>query len=83
MTLFSLGFGNDVDFPFLKKMALQNKGFARKIYADSDAAIQLQGYVTCSCCRKVNEMMKVLASEPLKESLYCVLNRKQFKQMFV
>ena len=43
VTLFALGFGNDVDFPFLKKMALQNKGFARKIYADSDAAIQLQG----------------------------------------
>lgn len=40
--LFTLGFGNDVDFPFLTKMSLQNDGFARKIYTDADPSLQLQ-----------------------------------------
>uniref|UniRef100_A0A6I8S5E6 Inter-alpha-trypsin inhibitor heavy chain family member 4 n=1 Tax=Xenopus tropicalis TaxID=8364 RepID=A0A6I8S5E6_XENTR len=43
-TLYCLGFGNDVDFNFLEKMALENGGLARRIYEDSDAALQLQGF---------------------------------------
>ena len=42
--LFSLGFGNGVNFEFLKKLSLQNCGFARKIYEASDAALQLEGF---------------------------------------
>ncbi|XP_075288460.1 inter-alpha-trypsin inhibitor heavy chain H3-like [Opisthocomus hoazin] len=42
--LYNLGFGYGVDYSFLEKMALENKGLARRIYADSDAALQLQGF---------------------------------------
>ncbi|KAI4877183.1 hypothetical protein NFI96_006966 [Prochilodus magdalenae] len=42
--LYCLGFGFDVNFNFLEKMALENKGLARRIYEDSDADLQLQGF---------------------------------------
>lgn len=42
--IFSLGFGEGADFPFLKKLSLQNHGFGRKIYEASDAALQLKGF---------------------------------------
>ncbi|NXC35670.1 ITIH3 inhibitor, partial [Campylorhamphus procurvoides] len=42
--LYNLGFGYGVDYGFLEKMALENKGLARQIYPDSDAALQLQGF---------------------------------------
>ncbi|KAM3914564.1 inter-alpha-trypsin inhibitor heavy chain H3-like isoform 2-T2 [Leptodactylus fuscus] len=45
-TLYSLGFGSSVDYPFLEKLALENSGVARRIYGDSDAALQLQGFYT-------------------------------------
>lgn len=40
--LYNLGFGYGVDYNFLEKMALENKGLARRIYPDSDSALQLQ-----------------------------------------
>ncbi|KFP75441.1 Inter-alpha-trypsin inhibitor heavy chain H3, partial [Acanthisitta chloris] len=43
-TLYNLGFGDGVDYGFLEKMALENKGLARRIYPDSDADLQLQGF---------------------------------------
>ncbi|XP_062923688.1 inter-alpha-trypsin inhibitor heavy chain H3-like [Mobula hypostoma] len=43
-SLYCLGFGFDVDYNFLEKIALDNGGVARVIYADSDAALQLQGF---------------------------------------
>uniref|UniRef100_A0A674EYE5 Inter-alpha-trypsin inhibitor heavy chain H3-like n=1 Tax=Salmo trutta TaxID=8032 RepID=A0A674EYE5_SALTR len=42
--LYCLGFGMDVNFDFLEKMALENSGVGRRIYTDSDAALQLQGF---------------------------------------
>ncbi|KAF4107293.1 hypothetical protein G5714_011657 [Onychostoma macrolepis] len=42
--LYSLGFGFDVSFEFLKKLSLENNGVARRIYEDSDADRQLQGF---------------------------------------
>ncbi|XP_067443350.1 inter-alpha-trypsin inhibitor heavy chain H3-like isoform X2 [Thunnus thynnus] len=42
--LYCLGFGFDVNFEFLEKMSLQNSGVARRIYQDSDAALQLKGF---------------------------------------
>uniref|UniRef100_A0A8C5BPN4 Inter-alpha-trypsin inhibitor heavy chain H3 n=1 Tax=Gadus morhua TaxID=8049 RepID=A0A8C5BPN4_GADMO len=44
MTLFCLGFGDDVDYSFLDVMAKQNNGMARRIYEASDATLQLQGF---------------------------------------
>lgn len=42
MSLFCLGFGEDVQYSFLDVMARQNKGLARRIFEGSDAALQLQ-----------------------------------------
>uniref|UniRef100_A0A673BBH5 Inter-alpha-trypsin inhibitor heavy chain H3 n=1 Tax=Sphaeramia orbicularis TaxID=375764 RepID=A0A673BBH5_9TELE len=44
MSLFCLGFGNDVQYSFLDVLARQNKGLARRIFVASDAAVQLQGF---------------------------------------
>lgn len=41
-TVYCLGFGYGVDYGFLEKMALENSGIARRIYEDSDAALQMQ-----------------------------------------
>ncbi|XP_055365088.1 inter-alpha-trypsin inhibitor heavy chain H3-like [Betta splendens] len=40
--LYCLGFR--VNFEFLEKMSLQNNGVARRIYEDSDADLQLEGF---------------------------------------
>jgi len=48
MSLFCLGFGNDVDYGFLDVMAKQNKGVARRIYEASDATLQLQVRFCCA-----------------------------------
>ncbi|XP_054831938.1 inter-alpha-trypsin inhibitor heavy chain H4 isoform X2 [Eublepharis macularius] len=42
--LYCLGFGFDVSYTFLEKMALDNGGIARRIYEDADAALQLQNF---------------------------------------
>ncbi|XP_019736943.1 inter-alpha-trypsin inhibitor heavy chain H3a isoform X2 [Hippocampus comes] len=44
MTLFSLGFGNDVDYSFLNVLSQKNKGLARRIFEGSDATLQLKGF---------------------------------------
>uniref|UniRef100_A0A669ENZ8 Inter-alpha-trypsin inhibitor heavy chain H3 n=1 Tax=Oreochromis niloticus TaxID=8128 RepID=A0A669ENZ8_ORENI len=44
MSLYCLGFGNDVDYSFLDVMSRQNKGLARRIFEASDAVAQLQGF---------------------------------------
>ncbi|XP_075404041.1 inter-alpha-trypsin inhibitor heavy chain H4 [Tenrec ecaudatus] len=43
-SLFCLGFGFDVSYSFLEKLALDNGGLARRIYQDSDSALQLQDF---------------------------------------
>ncbi|KAM9324458.1 inter-alpha-trypsin inhibitor heavy chain H3-like [Gastrophryne carolinensis] len=45
-TLYCLGFGHNLDYGFLEKIALGNSGIARRIYEDSDAALQMQGFYT-------------------------------------
>uniref|UniRef100_A0A8C3HYZ5 Inter-alpha-trypsin inhibitor heavy chain H3 n=1 Tax=Chrysemys picta bellii TaxID=8478 RepID=A0A8C3HYZ5_CHRPI len=42
--LYNLAFGYGIDYNFLEKMALENKGVARRIYPDSDSAIQMEGF---------------------------------------
>ncbi|XP_072344024.1 inter-alpha-trypsin inhibitor heavy chain H6 [Scyliorhinus torazame] len=44
VSLFCLGFGDDVDFPFLQRLSLDNRGVARRIYEDADAHLQLTGF---------------------------------------
>lgn len=42
--IFSLSFGDEADYGFLKKLSAQNNGFVRKIYEESDASLQLTGF---------------------------------------
>ncbi|KAK9406270.1 inter-alpha-trypsin inhibitor heavy chain H3 [Crotalus adamanteus] len=42
--IYSLGFGYDVDYAFLERLSTENNGVARRIFTDSDAALQLQGF---------------------------------------
>ena len=42
--IYGLAFGDDADFEFVKKLALQNGGFGRKIYESGDSDLQLQGF---------------------------------------
>ncbi|KAL2080910.1 hypothetical protein ACEWY4_022763 [Coilia grayii] len=42
--LYCLGFGFDVRFEFLQKMAQENGGVARRIYEGTDAVLQLEGF---------------------------------------
>uniref|UniRef100_A0A673MYF9 Inter-alpha-trypsin inhibitor heavy chain family member 6 n=1 Tax=Sinocyclocheilus rhinocerous TaxID=307959 RepID=A0A673MYF9_9TELE len=43
-SLFGLAFGDDADFPMLRRLALENRGVARMVYEDDDAAVQLKGF---------------------------------------
>uniref|UniRef100_A0A8C6VBV2 Inter-alpha-trypsin inhibitor heavy chain H3 n=1 Tax=Naja naja TaxID=35670 RepID=A0A8C6VBV2_NAJNA len=42
--IYNLGFGYDVDYAFLERISTENNGVARRIFDDSDAALQLQGF---------------------------------------
>lgn len=75
MSLFCLGFGNDVDYSFLDVMARQNGGLARRIFEDSDAAVQLQGFY--------EEVSKpLLLDVDLKYSDDAVMTKKHFSHLF-
>uniref|UniRef100_A0A8C3A220 Inter-alpha-trypsin inhibitor heavy chain family member 6 n=1 Tax=Cyclopterus lumpus TaxID=8103 RepID=A0A8C3A220_CYCLU len=43
-SLFGLAFGDDADFLLLKRLSLDNRGVARMVYEDADAALQLKGF---------------------------------------
>uniref|UniRef100_A0A8C4SE56 Inter-alpha-trypsin inhibitor heavy chain 2 n=1 Tax=Erpetoichthys calabaricus TaxID=27687 RepID=A0A8C4SE56_ERPCA len=43
-SLFSLGIGFDVDYDFLERIALENRGIAQRIYANQDASQQLKNF---------------------------------------
>lgn len=60
-SVFCLGFGFDVNYPFLEKLALDNGGLARRIYEDSDSALQLQ----VPGCSKVKAMRQTPFAWPL------------------
>uniref|UniRef100_A0A8B9PKC3 Inter-alpha-trypsin inhibitor heavy chain family member 6 n=1 Tax=Apteryx owenii TaxID=8824 RepID=A0A8B9PKC3_APTOW len=44
VSLFGLAFGADADYGLLRRLALENRGTARRIYEDADAALQLAGF---------------------------------------
>ncbi|XP_070784748.1 inter-alpha-trypsin inhibitor heavy chain H2 [Enoplosus armatus] len=43
-SLFSLGIGFDVDYDFLERIAMENRGMAQRIYVNHDAAQQLRTF---------------------------------------
>lgn len=63
--LFCLGFGFDVSYKFLEKMALSNGGIARRIYENADAALQLQ-VRTKECARKAIYQLQLISSSSRK-----------------
>ncbi|XP_071156829.1 inter-alpha-trypsin inhibitor heavy chain H3-like isoform X1 [Mytilus edulis] len=44
LPIYSLAFGSNADYEFVKKVAVKNKGVARKIFEDSDASLQIKGF---------------------------------------
>uniref|UniRef100_A0A096M5F4 Inter-alpha-trypsin inhibitor heavy chain family member 6 n=1 Tax=Poecilia formosa TaxID=48698 RepID=A0A096M5F4_POEFO len=44
VTLFGIAFGDDADFLLLRRLALENRGVARMVYEEADAALQLKGF---------------------------------------
>nr|XP_061814128.1 inter-alpha-trypsin inhibitor heavy chain H3-like [Nerophis lumbriciformis] len=44
VSLFSLGFGDNVEYGFIDTLSQHNKGLARRIFEASDAALQLKGF---------------------------------------
>ena len=42
--MFSLAFGNNADWNLVQKLSDENDGFARKIYEDSDASLQIADF---------------------------------------
>nr|XP_015198781.1 PREDICTED: inter-alpha-trypsin inhibitor heavy chain H6-like isoform X1 [Lepisosteus oculatus] len=43
-SLFGLAFGNDADYPLMRRLSMENRGVARMIYEDADATLQLKGF---------------------------------------
>ena len=39
--IFSIAFGREADFKFLSQISEMNKGFARRVYEDNDATMQV------------------------------------------
>ena len=39
--IFSIAFGKEADFQFLHQISEMNKGFARRVYEDNDATLQV------------------------------------------
>ncbi|KAJ8261765.1 hypothetical protein GJAV_G00158150 [Gymnothorax javanicus] len=57
ISLFSLGIGFDVDYDFLERIAMENRGMAQRIYANQDASQQLQDFysqVSSPLLRKIS-----------------------------
>lgn len=82
MSLFCLGFGNDVDYSFLDVMCRQNKGVARRIFEGSDAAIQLKVRQEIKnindCNMKINasvEMLDINGNNSFKNFILCLCCR--------
>lgn len=44
ISLFCLAFGDDADYNLMRRLSLENRGIARRIYEHSDATLQLKGF---------------------------------------
>ncbi|XP_036317237.1 inter-alpha-trypsin inhibitor heavy chain H2 [Pipistrellus kuhlii] len=44
ISLFSLGIGFDVDYDFLKRLSIDNRGIAQRIYGNQDTSLQLKKF---------------------------------------
>lgn len=55
-SLFSLGIGFDVDYDFLERIAMENRGMAQRIYANHDAAEQLRVQKQIRCVSSITDI---------------------------
>ncbi|XP_076985121.1 inter-alpha-trypsin inhibitor heavy chain H4 isoform X2 [Tamandua tetradactyla] len=76
-SLFCLGFGFDVNYAFLEKLGLENGGLARRIYEDSDSALQLQDFYQ----EVANPLMTAVTFEYLGNAVETV-TRDKFRLLF-
>lgn len=68
--IFSLAFGENADYNFMKKMSAQNNAFCRKIYEASDATLQLTGfYDEVSSVLISNLTFQFIGKETVKSSI--------------
>lgn len=77
MSLFCLGFGNDVDYSFLDVMCRENKGLARRIFEGSDAAVQLQGFY-----EEVSSPLLLEVQMRYPDNAVESLTKNQYSQLF-
>ncbi|XP_077449740.1 inter-alpha-trypsin inhibitor heavy chain H2 [Stigmatopora argus] len=76
-SLFSLGIGFDVDYDFLERMAMENRGIAQRIFANHDAAEQLRTFY-----RQVsNPLLRKIAVQFPEDSVSDV-TQNQFDKYF-
>ncbi|KAH0630048.1 hypothetical protein JD844_012634 [Phrynosoma platyrhinos] len=75
--LYNLGFGYDVDYAFLERLSKENNGVARRIYEDSDAALQLQGFYD----EVANPLLTEIALE-YPENVISDLTQNSFKHYY-
>ncbi|KAG8007448.1 Inter-alpha-trypsin inhibitor heavy chain H3 [Nibea albiflora] len=77
MSMFCLGFGNDVDYSFLDVMCRQNKGLARRIFEGSDATLQLQGFY-----EEVSSPLLLEVDLRYPENAVVFLTKNHYSQLF-
>ncbi|XP_063147954.1 inter-alpha-trypsin inhibitor heavy chain H3-like [Candoia aspera] len=75
--IYNLGFGYSVDYAFLERLATENNGVARRIYEDSDAALQLQGFYD----EVANPLLTDIELE-YKENAISDLTQNSFKHFY-
>ncbi|XP_033745785.1 inter-alpha-trypsin inhibitor heavy chain H3-like isoform X2 [Pecten maximus] len=73
--VFSLAFGRNADFNLVKRMAVQNNGFGRKVYEDSDASLQISNFYTeVSTVLLKNVTFNYLNGTVVPDTLICDLS---------
>ncbi|XP_042307930.1 inter-alpha-trypsin inhibitor heavy chain H3-like [Sceloporus undulatus] len=75
--LYNLGFGYGLDYAFLERLSKENNGLARRIYEDSDAALQLQGFYD----EVANPLLTEIALE-YPENVISDLTQNNFKHYY-
>ncbi|MBN3302820.1 ITIH2 inhibitor, partial [Amia calva] len=72
-SLFSLGIGFDVDYDFLERIAMENRGMAQRIYANQDASEQLRNFytqVSSPLLRKIDIQFPDIAVSKVTQNIF-------------
>lgn len=77
ISLNTLGFGNNLNFDLLVRLALSNEGIAQRIYEGADAAEQLQGFY-----EEISSPILSSISVTYPESAVEVVSQSEFPLLF-